>query len=65
MQKSGVIGDNLEIETFAHECRVNVKTYQRDQAYVICVHNDSGRNSKTDTQEVHIAYHLSFLPHIL
>lgn len=56
MQKSGFFGDNLEIQAFAREYRVNVKIYQRDHAYVICsLNGDDGKY--TDTQVVHIAYH--------
>ncbi|KAF8544417.1 hypothetical protein BDD12DRAFT_723801, partial [Trichophaea hybrida] len=60
MQKSGVFGDNLEIQAFAREFGVNVKIYQRDYAYVICAHNGSGNAGKNneDRKVVHIAYHM-------
>lgn len=62
MQKSGVFGDNLEIQAFAREFGVDVKIYQREHAYVICDDNGSGnagRASGEDRKVVHIAYHVS------
>jgi len=61
MKKSGVFGDNLEIQAFAREFGVDVKIYQRDYAYVICADNVSGNAGKhnKDRKVVHIAYHVS------
>lgn len=59
MANKGVFGDNLEIQAFAREFQVNVKIYQRENAYVICPDNTMGPNPNGDTRTVHIAYHVS------
>jgi len=59
MQKSGVFGDNLEIQAFAREFQVNVKVYRQDCAYIITPEYGVFETSrgKEDLPTVHIAYH--------
>ena len=64
MQKSGVIGDNIEIQAFAREFGVDVKIYQREHAYVTCADNGSGNAAAENSDGrrlVHIAYHAGSL----
>jgi len=60
MANKGVFGDNLEIQAFAREFQVNVKIYQRENAYVICPDNTAGSKVNDENRTtVHIAYHVS------
>lgn len=59
MSQPGVYGDNMEISAFAREYNCDVKIYQREFAYVVSGGGDGSKKT------AHIAYHVSFCPHIL
>jgi OTU domain-containing protein 3 len=61
MEKSGVFGDNMEIQAFAREFNVNVKIFRKDYAYVISADNTSGNavQSSEGRGFVYVAYHVS------
>ncbi|KAI5799540.1 hypothetical protein FPQ18DRAFT_253444, partial [Pyronema domesticum] len=59
MEKSGVFGDNMEIQAFAREFNVNVKIFRKDYAYVISADNTSGNAVQRSEGKgfVYVAYH--------